>query len=241
MLEKTNLELQLRQQRNKRIPSEDILAAVQNIFDANESNRTAISNRLAGEASACAATNYNPALLEGKNIFHTTDIRKICVEYRLRFLDSHYFKKAIPDEAISKIRRMEQEHGTTFDSYKIMAPAKLLKLENADDPLLFLSLGNDYYYLIHKWGNDLHPLRKWLMWPYKCFENLVVSVFFISIFLTAITPLHLFTGGTEVSNQEYLLMFLFMFKSVGGIVLFYGFAKGKNFNNAIWNSKYYNA
>ena len=49
-----------------------------------------------------------------------------------------------------------------------------------------------------------------------------------------------FTKG-EATNQEYLLLFLFMFKAVGGIVLFYGFAKGKNFNNAIWNSKYYNA
>ena len=74
----------------------------------------------------------------------------------------------------------------------------------------------------------------------KNFENLVFTIFVLSIFLTAITPLQLFTKG-EVTNQEYLLMFLFMFKAVGGIVLFYGFAKGKNFNNAIWNSKYYNA
>jgi hypothetical protein len=120
-----------------------------------------------------------------------------------------------------------------------MAPAKLLKLENADDPLLFASMGNGYYYLIHKWGNDLHPFRKALMWPYKTFENLVFTIFVMSILLTAITPMQVFTQR-EIGNQEYLLMFLFMFKAVGGTVLFYGFAKGKNFNTAIWNSKYYN-
>ena len=120
-----------------------------------------------------------------------------------------------------------------------MAPAKLLKLENADDPLLFAPMGNDYFYLIHKWGTDLHPLRKWLMWPYKNFENLIFTVFVLSILLTAMTPMQVFTKG-EVTNTEYLMMFLFMFKAVGGIVLFYGFAKGKNFNEAIWDSKYYN-
>jgi hypothetical protein len=114
-----------------------------------------------------------------------------------------------------------------------------MKLENADDPLLFAPMGNDYYYLIHKWGNDLHPFRKVLMWPYKTFENLVFTVLLISMLLTGITPLQLFSAGNP--NQEYLLFFLFVFKGVAGIVLFYGFSKGKNFNKAIWRSKYYNA
>ena len=166
-------------------------------------------------------------------------IEKICVNYRLRFLDTHFFKGPIPEEAISQIRTLEKAHQTSLHNLKIMAPAKLLKLENADDPLLFAPMGNNYYYLIYTWGNDLHPLRKWLMWPYKTFENLVITLFFISIILTAITPMQAFTKN-DVTQTEYLLMFLFMFKAVAGIVLFYGFAKGKNFNTAIWNSKYYN-
>ena len=42
-----------------------------------------------------------------------------------------------------------------------MAPSKLFELENYDDPLLFASLGDGYYYLIHKWGNDLSFLEKY--------------------------------------------------------------------------------
>ena len=48
-----------------------------------------------------------------------------------------------------------------------MAPSKLFKLKNADDPLLFASLGSDYFYLIDKWGNDLSYFRKISMWPFK--------------------------------------------------------------------------
>ena len=240
MLSKTNLEHQLHRTRRKRVTEEDVLAEVQAIFQQNSKDRDEILERISHSDVNNEENKFSIDLLEPDRIFHLDDIKQLCVTYRLRFLDAKLFKQDIPEEAISKIRAMERNHNTKFHDFKIVAPAKLLKLENADDPLLFLPLGNDYHYLVHKWGNDLHPLRKWLMWPYKNFENLVFTIFVLSILLTAITPLQLFTNGA-VTNQEYLLMFLFMFKAVGGIVLFYGFAKGKNFNNAIWNSKYYNA
>jgi hypothetical protein len=239
MLSKTNLEVTLQNIRRTRTTPENLLAEVETIFQQNQSERTEISERLTTSFSG-RENSFNISKLEGEKIYHISDIKKICVDYRLRFLDSHFFKKEIPVEAISKIRHLEKEHDSTFNAFKIVAPAKLMKLANADDPLLFMPLGNDYFYLIHKWGNDLHPLRKWMMWPYKNFENLIFTIFVISILLTSITPLHLFTNG-EVTNPEYLLMFLFMFKAVAGVVLYYGFAKGKNFNNAIWDSKYYNA
>lgn len=240
MWTKTNLETQLKQFRSKRVSSEDILNEIQTVLAENDRERAKIYKRLTTEIAGNEINNLIINTLKGEQIYHISDIKKLCVEYRLRFLDSHFFKKQIPAEAISKIRQLEREQNTSFQQFKIVAPAKLLKLENADDPLLFVPLENDYYYLVHKWGNDLHPLRKWLMWPYKSFENLVFAIFLISIVMTALVPLHIFNGGHEAKPQEYLLMFLFMFKSIGGIVLFYGFAKGKNFNTAIWNSKYYN-
>lgn len=238
MFAKTNIEQQLRKFRDKRIGSGDILAEIQRIFEENERHRNAIKETLA--APPANRQLLNPATLEKDNIFHLEDIKSLCIRYRLRFLDSHFFKGEIPEEAISKIRRLESQYQINLSGFKVMAPSKLLKLENADDPLLFLPLQNNYFYLVHKWGNDLHPFRELLMWPYKNFENLVFTVFLLSILLTAITPMGLFTKSV-VTLQEYFLMFLFMFKAVGGIVLFYGFAKGKNFNTAIWNSRYYNA
>lgn len=238
MLPKTNIQKVLEKVRSRRIEEKTLMAEVERIFSENTSQRKQITERL--KSNNNNTTNaFAFDILEADRIFHLQDIKKLCITYRLRFLDSGYFKGTFPEEAISKIRCLEQDHKTTLNNFKIVAPAKLLKLENADDPLLFAPMGNEYYYLIHKWGNDLHPLRKALMWPYKCFENLVFTIFLLSIFLTAITPIHLFSQTTK--TQEYLLLFLFMFKAVGGIVLFYGFAKGKNFNTAIWNSNYYNA
>ena len=43
-----------------------------------------------------------------------------------------------------------------------------------------------------------------------------------------------------IVTNHHRQIILFMFKAVAGIALYYGFAKGKNFNTAIWNSKYYN-
>ncbi|RFN57823.1 hypothetical protein [Marixanthomonas ophiurae] len=238
MLTKTNIELKLEQVRDKRISEENILEEVASIFSENETNRLLIKETLTKGTSE-KDNSFNFDKLHSNRIYHILDIQRICVDYRLRFLDSRFFKETIPEEAVTKIRQLEREHDTSLKNFKIIAPAKLLKLENADDPLLFAPMGNDYFYLIHKWGNDLHPFRKVLMWPYKTLENLVVTIFFISLLLTSITPIHLFSTGP--TTQEYILLFLFIFKSVGGMVIFYGFAKGKNFNTAIWNSKYYNA
>ncbi len=238
MLERTDIEKQLNKLRSKRISSEDLLSEVHRIFAQNDAERSAIGNVLS-EKNSGNQNSFTLDLLESDQIYSLEDIRKLCVDYRLRFLDSHFFKGEIPEEAITKIRMLEKQHQTSLKGFKVVAPAKLLKLENADDPMLFAPMGNDYFYLIHKWGNDLHPLRKLLMWPYKSFENLVFTVFVLSIFLTSIMPIELFSKNAHY--QEYLMLFLFIFKGVGGMVLFYGFAKGKNFNTAIWNSKYYNA
>lgn len=237
MFTKTNLENKLSNLRLKRVDENVLMAQVQDILDQHSKARTEIKQRLT-EKNAPAKNEFVFDRVTSEKIFHLEDIKRLCVTYRLRFLDARFFKGQYPEEAISEIRRLEKEHHTTLTNFKIVAPAKRLKLENADDPLLFAPMGNDFYYLVHKWGNDLHPFRKLLMWPYKSFENLVFTIFVISLVLASMTPLHLFSK-TE-STQEYVMLLLFIFKGLAGIALFYGFAKGKNFNNAIWNSKYYN-
>jgi hypothetical protein len=177
--------------------------------------------------------------LETENIYHINSIKKICVDYRLRFLDTKYFKNKFPQEAISKTKALEKTHNTTLSGFKIIAPSKLFKLENADDPLLFAPIGNGYYYLIHKWGNDLHPLRKLLMMPFKSLENLMLFALVISFMITYVFNFGVLAETT--GHTQFLILFLFMFKSVVGITIFYAFSRGKNVSNAIWNSKYYNA
>ena len=99
--------------------------------------------------------NFDFDKLETQRIFHLNQIRKVCIDYRLRFLDLKYFKGNIPKEGIDKITQLEKEHQTSLEGFKIMAPSVLFRLKKTDDPLLFVPLGNNYFYLVHKWGNDL--------------------------------------------------------------------------------------
>lgn len=174
--------------------------------------------------------------LDTNRIVHINTIKKICIDYRLRFLDINFFKGDIPSEAIDKIKNLELEHNTKIDQFKIMAPSIMFRLKKTDDPLLFTPLGNNYFYLIHKWGNDLKGLRRLRMWPFLSLKNLLLTLLIVSYLLTLITPLKIFSNNPDSSS--FWLIYLFMFKAIVSIVLFLGVSLGKNFNPQIWNSKY---
>lgn len=177
--------------------------------------------------------------LEPGRIYHLRHIRQICIDYRLRFLDLAFFKPDLPGEAVQAMEELGIVHHTRLEHLKIIAPSRLFKLEDKDDPLLFVPMGNDYFYLVHKWGNDLHPLRRLLVWPFKSLPNLVLLIFMVSYLTTLLIPGGLFSK--QESTAEFLILFFFTFKSLLAVALFYGIALGKNFNPAIWDSKYFNA
>ena len=174
--------------------------------------------------------------LETHKIYHLEQIRDVCIRFRLRFLDLKYFKNKLPESALEAVNSIEAKHNTVLTDFKIMAPSVLFRLERKDDHLLFVPIGNGYYYLIHKWGNDLHPMRSILMWPFKNIWNLLITLLGVSWIATEMTPMGLFTKTPDTTS--YWMLFFFMFKAIASVVLFYGFALGKNFNPAIWNSKY---
>ena len=182
---------------------------------------------------------YNPDKIDSNRLFHVDQIRKICIDYRLRFLDFNFFKGGVPDEAYTKLKEFELNHPDLDLNIKMMAPTKLFQLENYDDPLMFVSLGNNFYYLIHKWGNDMSYFRKMFMWPFKNFYNILIYIGIISLLFTTFVPdgIFFYKNNPEI---QFFVVFLFMFKSLAAIFIYFGFAMGKNFNENIWNSKFYN-
>ena len=182
---------------------------------------------------------YNPDKIDSNRLFHVDQIRKICIDYRLRFLDFNFFKGGVPDEAYTKLKEFELNHPDLDLNIKMMAPTKLFQLENYDDPLMFVSLGNNYYYLIHKWGNDMSYFRKMFMWPFKNIYNILVYIAIISLLFTTFVPdgIFFYKNNPEI---QFFVVFLFMFKSLAAIFIYFGFAMGKNFNENIWNSTFYN-
>ena len=176
-------------------------------------------------------------LLETDKIFHLEQIKTICIDYRLRFLDSNIFKNEIPEEAISKIRMMEKEHKTSLQGFKIIAPSKAFHLLNYDDPLLFVPIGNDYYYLIHKWGTEMNPIRKLMVLPIRNLRNFTFTSIIISIIITFLIPENNLSKSVPLAS---VIVFLFAFKSIFAVFAYYFFMMGKNFNEEIWQRQYYN-
>ncbi|MEP2239975.1 MAG: hypothetical protein ABJI22_16515 [Maribacter sp.] len=238
-LPKTNIEQKLSNYRNKQIKSDETrMKEVYEILTNLDNELERIEDNISNSRGALH-NNFNIDLLDSSKIYHIDDIKQICIDYRLRFLDTKYFKGQIPAEALSKIKTLEKEHELEIKAFKIIAPSKLFKLEDKDDPLLFAPIGNGYHYLVHQWGNDLHPLRKLLMWPFKSIVNLALLVLLISFVTTILIPDGLFSKSS--SNAQFWILYFFMFKCIASVVIFYGFAMGKNFNPSIWNSKYFNS
>ena len=235
-LQPVNLETQLSKHKSRNNP--DILQQIKAILNSDSKNENRV-NRTLQTPSHIKENLFNLDELETNNIYHINSIKAICIDYRLRFLDTKYFKNEFPLEAVQKIKHLEKSHNIELSGFKVMAPAKLFKLENADDPLLFAPIGNGYYYLIHKWGNDLHPLRKLSMLPFKSLENILITALLLSFVITYTFNHHILNSNTQ--SIKFVILFLFMFKSVVGVTIFYAFSQGKNVSSANWNSKYYNA
>lgn len=231
-----NLEKELLSKRNKFKSKNAILKEVKAIFDQNDLERVQISKTLL-QKSSTKSNILDIDLLETDKIFHLEQIKTICIDYRLRFLDSNIFKNEIPEEAISKIRMMEKEHKTSLQGFKIIAPSKAFHLLNYDDPLLFVPIGNDYYYLIHKWGTEMNPIRKLMVLPIRNLRNFTFTSIIISIIITFLIPENNLSKSVPLAS---VIVFLFAFKSIFAVFAYYFFMMGKNFNEEIWQRQYYN-
>ncbi|WP_370480087.1 hypothetical protein [Tamlana flava] len=233
-----DIQKQLLKQRNKHNKGVDILQQVQEVLAQDFAHETSIQNALADNTTNLEHNTLNLDLLETNRIFHIEDIKNICITYRLRFLESHLFKNDIPAEAIRKIKQMEKAHNTTLGGFKIMAPSKLFRLENYDDPLLFAPIGNGYYYLIHKWGKDLSVWRKWLMYPFRNLDTIIVSTVVAAILIALSFPESYY--HPDYKTTQFIFLCFFWFKVIGFCLIFFGVSRGKNFNSAIWDSRYVN-
>lgn len=232
-MKKVNLFEELLRERNKQISSIELKSLIKDIWKKGDLKKNRIANSLNDKNNK----NFNKMKFENmetKNIFHKDTIKSICVQYRLRFLDSNLFKGDYPDNITKVISDIEKKHETTLNNFMIMAPSKLFKIKSPDDPILFVPIGNDYYYLIHKWGEEFNYLRKLLVLPFKNIDNLTVFSILVSVFFALVGKLFM----PSLSSSEVFILFLFLVKGFIFIFFYMFFLTRRNFSESIWNSKY---
>lgn len=169
-------------------------------------------------------------------ILHERHLQSLCVDYRLRFLDANHFAGRIPYEAVSAMERLDAAAGERLNGYKIVAPASMFRLSYQDkDPLLMLDLGNGYYYLVHKWGGEVNPLRRMLMYPLRSFPSMLRSVLGFCALVAALVP-ESWLG--EHSGFVRIIFFFYLLFATSAMTALYGFSRAKNFSENLWTSRY---
>mgnify|MGYP001255428080 CR=1 FL=1 len=181
--------------------------------------------------------------LDPARLFDLDSIRNICVKYRLRFLPSGRFKGPIPQEAVMAVRQVERQAGKPVKGFMIMAPAERFQLCDSDaDPMLFIPVGNNNYYLLHRWGRDMHPLRAWMGWPVRHWPNLVITALAFVLLLGALAPTSWLTvdpGAPWWGTYRFGAIFCTAML-VGAATSFGWFAFFGQFSKEAWNSKTFN-
>ena len=232
-MKKVNLFDELIKERNKTINSKELNAIIKNIWSKEDSKKDHIIKSL-NKRNNSKFNNLKFDKMESKNIFHQDTIKKICVRYRLRFLDSNLFKGEYPKNITSIIKNVEKKHDTTLSNFMIMAPSKLFKIKSPDDPILFVPIGNNYYYLIHKWGEEFNVFRNLLVLPFKNIDNLTIFSVLVSVVFALLCKVIM----PSLTFSEVFILFLFLVKGFIFIFFYMFFLTRRNFNESIWNSKY---
>ncbi len=244
MIGKVNLERALRATRDERNHEDrqvpNLLSSVRKLFETEWEREQEICERL--QAGAVSSKLLSPKALAKENIFELEDIRELCLQYRLRFLSTKLFKPGFPAEAIAAIKATERVTGERIEAFMIAAPAEKFHLSDSNkDPLLFAPLSDGRFYLIHKWGDDMSPWRKYLNWPKRRLINLMLAILGISLALSLLVPNSFFTS-MDLNYVNFYRMAFFIWNAafLAGMVSYFWFSTNQKFSVHAWNSPNFN-
>ncbi|MDZ7848783.1 MAG: hypothetical protein U5L96_19765 [Owenweeksia sp.] len=92
---------------------------------------------------------------------------------------------------------------------------------------------------MHKWGKDLHPLRRLMVFPGRNFSSLLGTLAALALLVVMCIPSSVMLGPLDDSSLAIrAIFFLYLFIAFSGLTVLYGFSRMKNFNANLWNSKY---
>ena len=107
-MQKLNIHQELLKERAKNTDSNQLSEVLKKIWLEGDLKSTKIKDTLNSKND----NSYNSLdfdKMDSNKIFHEKTIEKICVDYRLRFLDTNYFKGEYPDDLNRIVLNIENE------------------------------------------------------------------------------------------------------------------------------------
>lgn len=171
-------------------------------------------------------------------VFGPDEIRQACVVWRLKFLSSKTYKPAIPYEAVLRIKALNSEFAKELEEFMVVAtPEAFADKQTVTEALLFTKTDQGNYYLVHRWGEPVRAHRRWLYWPMRHFENLLISVMSVTAIIALCLPTWLITlddGATYWSGYRAAAFFHLLIFNLG-VTAYFTFTFAKNFSATVWN------
>lgn len=173
-------------------------------------------------------------------IFTTEEIRKICIKFRLKFLNSQNYHFDIPYEVILKIKDLNRSQKKDLDGFQMLGVSETFKRKSHNaNFVLFVPTIYGNYYLLHSWGTKLTWYKKLLAFPLRSFESLAVTLLVLAFMITLSLPTCLITldktatywCGYRIATYFHLLIF---FSGVSAYILV-GF--NKRFSGQVWQQE----
>jgi hypothetical protein len=177
------------------------------------------------------------ARLDPSRVFSAEAIEAMCVRYRMRFLDAARFKGDLAPRAIYELRHLELRSEAPLKGFRIMAPAAGFKRsKNSLDPLLFVGVGTDHYYLVHRGKLDLSSWREVAVWPLRSAWQAAAMLCVIAASLSLAVP-NEWVGSIspELWGGHRLVALLFCTMVLASITAFCWLTFGGKFSREVWN------
>lgn len=168
-----------------------------------------------------------------ERVFHISQIEALCKKYHLRFLSARLYMGSIDRVLPVKISQFEIAHNINCNKENsfIVAPKKSFKLEQSPkDPILFYKINDEFFYMIHKWGNDLSLTR-------RLFPLLSTNWFSVLLIMSCAGLLCLF-WSLVIKGEQALSACLGVTIMVPAIICFVAFSDIRFVSRNVWNSQY---
>ena len=176
--------------------------------------------------------------LDRNKLFSLNEIRKICIQYNLRFLDSQKFRGKFPTEAIEAIQEISKNRKKPLENFKVLGPIEVFRKNNKDaDPMLFAETNRGNFYLVHQWGHRVPWYSKLANFPFRSIETLVGTLGGICLILSLITPQHWIMDTTKIEywDAHRIALFFHLFIVIGALTAFLMISFYGGFTSVKWD------